>query len=94
MSYKIRPYLKDIINNLRKYGPWKIQLTIANNFISSIDNDKEGIMHSKSDKKEFMIIDKAYKAIKELFDSLKSRYQSNLECMKVSELVFNYVDLL
>ena len=51
-------------------------------------------MHSKSDKKEFMIIDKADKAIKELFDSLKSRYQSNLESMKVSELVFNYVDLL
>ena len=23
---KIRPYLKDIINNLKKSGPWKIQL--------------------------------------------------------------------
>ena len=33
---KIRPYLKDII---------KIQLTITNNFISSIDNDEEGVMH-------------------------------------------------
>ena len=92
---KLRPYLKHIINNLKKSGTfWKIQLTIANNFISSIDNDKEGVMHSKSDKKEFMIIDKADKAIKELFDSLKSRCQSNLESMKVSELVFNYVDLL
>ena len=36
---KIGPYLKDIMNNLKKSDSWKIQLTIANNFISSIDND-------------------------------------------------------
>ena len=35
---KIRPYLKDIINNLKKSDTWKIQLSIANNFISSVDN--------------------------------------------------------
>ena len=33
---KIRPYLKDIINNLKKPETWKILLTIANNFISSL----------------------------------------------------------
>ena len=27
---KISPYLKDIINNLKKSDTWKIQLTIAN----------------------------------------------------------------
>ena len=48
---KISPYLKDIINNLKKSNTCKIQLTIANNFISSIDNDEECVMHSKSDKK-------------------------------------------
>ena len=32
---KIRPYLKDIINNLKISDTWKIQLTIAINFISS-----------------------------------------------------------
>ena len=42
---KIRPYLKDIINNLKKSDTWKIQLTIANNFISSIDNDEECVIH-------------------------------------------------
>ena len=31
---KIGPYLKDIINNLKKSDTWKIQLTIVNNFIS------------------------------------------------------------
>ena len=46
---KLRPYLKDIINNLKKCDTWKIELTIANYFISSIDNDEEHVMHSKSD---------------------------------------------
>ena len=85
---KIRPYLKNIINNLRKFGTWKIQLTIANNFIFSIDNDKEHVMHSKSNNIEIMMNDKADKIIEELFDSLKNRYQSNFESMKGNGFVF------
>ena len=38
---KIRPYLKDIINILKKFDTWKAQLTIAINLISSEDNDEE-----------------------------------------------------
>ena len=52
---KISPYLKDIINNLKKYDTWKIQLTKRNDCISSIDNDEEHVMHSKSDSIEIMI---------------------------------------
>ena len=37
---KIRPYLKDIINNLKKSNTWKIQLTIAINLISSKDTNE------------------------------------------------------
>ena len=48
-------------------------------------------MHSKSDNIEIMISDEADEAIKELFDSLKNRYQN--ECMKCSKCVFNYVHL-
>ena len=44
---KISSYLKDIRNNLKKSDTWKIQLSIANNFISSIDNDEERVMHSE-----------------------------------------------
>ena len=51
--------LKDIINNLKKSDMWKIQLTIANNFISSIDNAEKHVMLSKSDKIEMMINDEA-----------------------------------
>ena len=44
---KIRPYLKNIINNLKKSDQWKFELTTADNLISSIDNDEEHVMHSK-----------------------------------------------
>ena len=77
----MRPYLKDIINNLKKSNTWKIQLAIANNFISSIDNNEKRVMHSKSDKIEIMVIDETDEVI-EFFDSLKNRYQNNLESMK------------
>ena len=49
------------------------RLTIANKFISSTDNDKERLMHSKSDNKEIMTIDEVNKVIKELFDALKKK---------------------
>ena len=45
---KIRPDLNYIINILKKTDIWKIQLTIANNFISSIENLEEHLMHSKN----------------------------------------------
>ena len=52
----------------------EITIKIANNFNSSIDNDKECVMHSKSDNIEFMINDDADEVIKKFFDSLKNRY--------------------
>ena len=36
-------------------------------------------MHSKNDNIEIMISDETDKVIEELFDSLKNRYQNNLE---------------
>ena len=79
--YKIRPYLRDIIiNDLKQYDTWKIQLIITINFISSKDdNDEERVMHSKSDNIEIMISDEVGEVIKKLFDSLKNRYQNNLQ---------------
>ena len=43
---------------------------------------------------EILMNDKADKVIKELFDSLKNRYQNNLESIKGSEFVLGYVHLL
>ena len=65
---KISPSLKYIIN-LNKSDIWKIQLAIANNFISS-DNDEERVMYSKSDNIEIVISSEEDEALKELFDSL------------------------
>ena len=44
---------------------------MENNFISSIDNDKECVMHSKSDSIEIMINEDTDEVVKEPFDSIK-----------------------
>ena len=62
--HKKKPYLKYVINSLKKFDTQKIELTIPNIFISSIDNDEECVMHSKSDNIEIMINDKADKVVK------------------------------
>ena len=54
-----------------------MQLAIANNFISSIVNDEECAIRSESDNIEVMTNNEANEVIKELFDSLKNRYQNN-----------------
>ena len=67
---------------------------MTNNFISSIDNDKEQVMHSKRDDIEIMISDEADKVMKELFESLKNTYRNNLESTKGNEFVFDYAHLM
>ena len=48
--------MKDIINYLKKFGAWAIQLEIAINFVSSKgDIDEERVMYSKSDNREIMM---------------------------------------
>ena len=44
-QYLNRPYLKDIINDVKKSDTWKVQLIIEIGFISSKDNDEEHVMH-------------------------------------------------
>ena len=69
---KIRPYLREIVNDLKQSDTWKIQLTTTINFISSKDdNDKERVMHSKSDNTEIMISDEADEVIKNFSIHLK-----------------------
>ena len=92
---KIRSYLKDIMNKIKKLNKWKIQLTIAINFIFSKGNDEEHVRHSKSDNIEIMINDKANEVIKELFKLIKNRYQNNLEeLMKGNDFVSDCIHLL
>ena len=83
LKNKIRPYLKDIIKNHKISDTWKIQLRTASNFISSTDNNEKHVMHSKIDNIEIIIND----------EENKNRYQNNLESMKGSQFLFNYVHL-
>ena len=77
--------MKDAVNNLKKSDIWKIQLTMAINFVSSKDTDEARAMHSESDNMKIMINDEADELIKEHFESLFSRYHIGLEdLMKVS----------
>ena len=54
---EIKPYFKDI-RVLKKSESWKIQLTIAINFIYSKDANEWRLMHSKSGNIEIVICDK------------------------------------
>ena len=71
----------------KKIDTWKIQLTIAINFMY--------VMHSKSDNIKIMINDKAYEVIEEVFQSLLCRCQIGLEkSMRGSDFIFDCVHLL
>ena len=87
--------MRDVIINLQKSNTWKIQLTIATNFISSEDVDEERVMHSKSDNAKFMTNDDTNDLVDELFKLLLSRYQFGLETsIRGSNFIFYSVQVL
>ena len=51
----IKPYLRDIINDHKTQGEWKIQLTMTINFISSKVSDEIRTRHTKSNNIQIMI---------------------------------------
>ena len=77
---EVKPYLKDIINDLKVSDTWKIHLAIRINFICSKDhNDEERERQSKNDNIETMMNGEAEEVIEKLFESLKKIYQNKLE---------------
>ena len=63
-----------MMNNFKKSDTWKIEI-ITINFISSIDDDEQHVIDSKSDNIEIMMSDIADEVLTQLSDSLKNRYQ-------------------
>ena len=55
-------------NTQIKSDTWKIQLTIAVNFVSSKDVDEERVMHSSTNNIEYMTYDNANEIVNELFE--------------------------
>ena len=67
---------------------WKIQLTMAINFIFSKDSGETRTMHTKSNNVEIMIGSETDEIIEDLFESFLQKYQEGLEeSMRGSELV-------
>ena len=74
---------------------WKIQLTMAINFISSKDSDETRTMHTKSNNVEIMIGSETDEINEDLFESFFQKYQEGLEeSMTGSEFVYDSVDVL
>ena len=92
----IEPYLRELINDYKNKGEWKIQLTAQINFISLKPNsDETRVMHTRSDNEEFMKGSDTDEIIEELFESLLQRYQENLqEKMRGSDFAFDGVNFL
>ena len=77
------------------YSEWKIQLTMAINFISSKDSDENRTMHTKSNNVEIMIGSEIDEIIEVLFEFFLQKYQEGLdESMRGSEFVYDSVDVL
>ena len=80
---------------VRSSSEWKIQLTMAINFISSKDSDETRNIHTKSNNVEFMIGSEIDEIIEDLFESFLQKYQKGLEeLMTRSEFVYDSVDVL
>ena len=76
----IEPYLRELINDHKNKGEWKIQLPAQINFISvRPGSDETRVMHTRSVNEEFMNGSDTDEIIKVLFKSLSQRYQENLQ---------------
>ena len=91
---KIKSYLKNMIDEYKSKGEWKIQITMRIIFISFIDKNETQVMHTKSDNVKIMNGTDTINAINELIYSFMKRYQEELETkMKGSSYIFERIDL-
>ena len=91
----IRPYLRDMIDNHKARGEWKIQLAMQIIFVSFIDANETREMHTKSDNIRIMIGIETEDIINDLVNTFHKRYQEGLEIkMRGSSFTFERIDLL
>ena len=87
--------MRNIIINLQNFETWKIRLTIAVNFISSKNAEEERVIHSRSDNIKFISYNDTNEVVDELFESIRLRYQGNLETsIRGSDFIFESVLLM
>ena len=71
--------MRNIINDFQNSDTWKNQLTIAINVISLKQAEEEHVMHSGKNNIKFTSFNDANEVAVKPFESLRSRYQENLE---------------
>ena len=76
----IEKYLRELIEEYKLKGEWKVQLTIEVNFISlKPGSDETRIMYTRSDNVEIMFGDDNNDIIEQLFELLLQKYEENLQ---------------
>ena len=84
--------MRNIIIDLQNFDTWKIQLTVAINFISSKDAEEKCVMHSRCDNVKCTSYNDSNEIVDELFESLHSIHQGSLEIsMRGSDFIFDSV---
>ena len=92
---KWRIHSRNKIIEHKTESEWKIQLTMAINFISSKDSDETRTVHTKNNNVEIMMSSETNEIIEELFESFSQKYQEvSEESIKSSEFVYDSVDAL
>ena len=92
----IENYLRELLEEYKQKGEWKVQLTIEVNFTSlKPGSDETRIMYTRSDNIEIMFGDDNDDIIEQLFESLLKKYEENLQNkMRGSEFEFDGVNFL
>ena len=92
----IEKYLRELIEEYKLKGEWKVQLTIEVNFISlKPGSDETRIMYTRSDNVEIMFGYDNDDIIEQLSESLLEKYEENLQNkMKESDFEFDGVNFL
>ena len=84
--------MRNIIIDLRNSDTWKIQLTMAINYIYLKDAKEERVLHSKSENLKFTSYNDVNEVVDELFNSLCSMYQGNLKIsMRKNDFIFDSI---
>ena len=70
--------MRNVIIHIQNSNAWKIQLTVAINFISSEDAEEERVMYSSSDNTKFTPYSDPNEVVNKLLESLCTKYQEKL----------------
>ena len=92
----IEKYLRELIDEYKDQGEWKLQLTAEIKFISlKPGSDEIRIMYVRSNNEEFMSGDDTNEIIKLLFQSFIQRYEESLQNkMKRCDFEFDGINFL